>query len=246
MKMLVGIGDSVPACYILRTPEILILSAMPQPEVSRNWLPSLGLVMALHAAIWWGLTHFKDDTTHPVLLPVVNVTLPPPPELPRIEQPQLRPEPPRPQQQRQSERLPAPRPVVVAAAPTPVAVEEAKPAQPVAPAPEAVSAPPAPASPAPEAVVVPPRYNAAYLSNPPPNYPLAARRRGIEGTTLVRAEVTPEGLCLRAELKKGSGSEMLDHAALEAVKKWRFVPAQRGNQAVIAWVEVPITFKLEN
>jgi len=50
--------------------------------------------------------------------------------------------------------------------------------------------PPAPAQPAPEPAVEPPRYNAAYLSNPPPAYPLAARRRGIEGTVLVRAEIS--------------------------------------------------------
>jgi protein TonB len=92
----------------------------------------------------------------------------------------------------------------------------------------------------------PPRHHAAYLSNPPPAYPLAARRRGIEGTVLVRAEISAGGECQRAELKKTSGHEMLDNAALEAVKKWRFVPAKRGSQAVVAWVEVPITFKLEN
>ena len=201
--------------------------------------------MALHVAVWWGLTHFKDDTTRPVPLPVVNVTLLPPPEQPRVEPQQPRLEPPRPQPQRQPERAPTPRPVDVAAAPTPVVVAEAKPVA-ATPAPLPVAAPSAPPAPASEVVVEPPRYNAAYLSNPPPNYPLAARRRGIEGTALIRAEVSPEGLCLRAELRKGSGSEMLDQAALEAVKKWRFVPAKRGSQAVVAWVEVPITFKLDN
>jgi len=94
--------------------------------------------------------------------------------------------------------------------------------------------------------VAPPRYNAAYLSNPPPTYPVSARRRGIEGTATVRAEISATGECLRAELRNSSGAEILDRAALEAVKKWRFVPARRGNQAVVAWVEVPITFQLEN
>jgi protein TonB len=116
---------------------------------------------------------------------------------------------------------------------------------PVAAAPPATPAP-APVQPAAEAVLEPPRYNAAYLSNPPPAYPLAARRRGIEGTVLIRSKVSAAGECLRAELKKTSGSDLLDQAALEAVKKWRFVPARRGSQAVVAWVEVPITFKLEN
>jgi protein TonB len=38
---------------------------------------------------------------------------------------------------------------------------------------------------------------------------------------------------------------MLDQAALQAVKQWHFVPAQRGGEAVAAWVEVPIVFRLE-
>lgn len=80
----------------------------------------------------------------------------------------------------------------------------------------------------------------------PPTYPPALRRRGIEGTVTVRAEISSGGECLRAELKKSSGSDMLDEAALEAVKKWRFIPAKRGGLAVDAWVEVPITFKLRN
>ncbi len=224
---------------------------MPQRDASLRWLPSLGVVLALHAAAWWGMTHFKETTARPAPLPVVNVALLPPPEPPRVEPPP-RPEPPKPQPRRLPERPPAPLPVLrtqaaeAPALPAPP-VEEAKP---VAPPPIASPAPPIAAvaapRPAPEPVLEPPRYNAAYLSNPPPAYPMAARRRGIEGTTLVHAEVSPEGFCLRADLKKSSGAEMLDQAALEAVRKWRFVPARRGSVAVVAWVEVPITFKLEN
>jgi protein TonB len=98
----------------------------------------------------------------------------------------------------------------------------------------------------PEPIVEAPRFNAAYLNNPPPAYPLAARRRGMEGRVMVRAEVQQDGRCAQVELKQGSGHELLDRAALEAVGKWRFVPARQGGQAVTAWVEVPITFKLNN
>lgn len=207
-----------------------------------RWLPSFGLVVLLHATVWWGFTHFKDEIVPPKPLPVVQVSLvaPPMPLEPRVAPP------PPPKVERQ------PKPVVEKAisAPTPVSVmqpvaEHAVQQAPVAVVPPAPS-PPAPAQPASEPVIEPPRYNAAYLSNPPPAYPLAARRRGVEGTVLVRAEISAGGECQRAELKKTSGHEMLDNAALEAVKKWRFVPAKRGSQAVIAWVEVPITFKLEN
>jgi TonB family protein len=52
-----------------------------------------------------------------------------------------------------------------------------------------------------------PRFNAAYLNNPTAAYPLAARRRGIEGRVMVRAEVLADGTCNRVELKKTSGFE---------------------------------------
>lgn len=90
-----------------------------------------------------------------------------------------------------------------------------------------------------------PVFSAAYLNNPPPPYPMAARRRGIGGVVLLRAEVSPDGRCLQAKVVKGSGFGPLDEAALEAVKKWRFAPAKRGGQAVSAWVEIPVNFKLE-
>lgn len=220
---------------------------MPQVESVREWprwLPSFGLVVLLHLTAWWGYTHFRSEITPPKPLPVVQVSLlaqPAPPE-PKVVP--LQPPPPKVE--------PRPKPVMQRAVPTPRPVP---PAQPVAEhavqqAPVEVAAPsppvPAPVQPVAEPAIELPRYNAAYLSNPPPAYPLAARRRGIEGTVLVRAEVAASGECLRAELKKTSGAEMLDQAALEAVRKWRFVPAKRGSQAVVAWVEVPITFKLEN
>jgi len=220
---------------------------MMQVESDREWprwLPSFGLVVVLHLIVWWGFTHFKSEMVPPKPLPVVQVSLlaPPAPPEPRVVP--LQPPPPKVERQ--------PKPVVEKAisAPTPVPVMRPVAEQAAQQAPVAV-APPAPPSPAPlqpaaEPVIEPPRYHAAYLSNPPPAYPLAARRRGVEGTVLVRAEISAGGECQRAELKKTSGHEMLDQAALEAVKKWRFVPAKRGSQAVVAWVEVPITFKLEN
>jgi protein TonB len=90
-----------------------------------------------------------------------------------------------------------------------------------------------------------PVFSAAYLNNPPPPYPILARRRGIAGMVVLRAEVSPQGRCIQAKVTKSSGFGPLDEAALEAVKKWRFVPAMRGGEAVSAWVEIPVNFKLE-
>jgi protein TonB len=90
-----------------------------------------------------------------------------------------------------------------------------------------------------------PSFNAAYLDNPAPKYPSVSRRLGEQGLVLLRVQVTADGAAESVELQTGSGSNRLDQAALEAVKKWRFVPAKRGEQSVSASVVVPVRFSLE-
>ncbi len=91
----------------------------------------------------------------------------------------------------------------------------------------------------------PPSFNAAYLRNPPPPYPLVARRNGEQGTVTLRVRVTREGIAASVAIEKTSGSFRLDNAALDTVRTWRFVPARQGSQPVEAWVLVPIVFRLE-
>jgi len=90
-----------------------------------------------------------------------------------------------------------------------------------------------------------PSFNAAYLNNPAPKYPSVSRRLGEQGLVLLRVQVTADGAAESVELQTGSGSSRLDQAALEAVKKWQFVPARRGEQSVSASVVVPVRFSLE-
>jgi len=90
-----------------------------------------------------------------------------------------------------------------------------------------------------------PSFNAAYLNNPAPNYPPISRRLGEQGLVLLRVQVTQDGKAASVELQTGSGSSRLDQAALEAVKKWQFVPAKRGEQSVSASVVVPVRFSIE-
>jgi periplasmic protein TonB len=92
----------------------------------------------------------------------------------------------------------------------------------------------------------PASFNAAYLRNAPPRYPLIARRNGIEGTVRLKVLVTRDGRAAQLELDRSSGSSALDNAALEAVKNWQFVPARRGQEPVESWVLVPVVFKLES
>jgi protein TonB len=96
------------------------------------------------------------------------------------------------------------------------------------------------------AVSSPPNFNAAYLNNPRPDYPRLARRNGEEGTVTLRVLVTRQGVPVRVETDKSSGSTLLDSAALDSVKHWRFVPARKGLEPVEEWVRVPIVFRLQD
>jgi protein TonB len=77
-----------------------------------------------------------------------------------------------------------------------------------------------------------------------PRYPEAAKRRGIEGTTLLKIHVSTRGLVEDVLVERSAGHQELDLAAAEAVKRWRFEPAKRGTQPVAVWVMLPVRFEL--
>lgn len=140
---------------------------------------------------------------------------------------------------------PMPRPL-----PSADRAERVAPAEPASPAQEpaeAVSQKAAAPAVMPQASVLPdiePDYKAAYLNNPRPTYPPAARRMELQGRVMLNVEVLTDGLCGRIQVLKSSGHEMLDNAALQTVKKWRFVPARHAGMAVVKWCQVPIKFAL--
>jgi len=90
-----------------------------------------------------------------------------------------------------------------------------------------------------------PRFDAAYLQNPAPAYPPQARRAREEGTVILQVFVAPDGLPGRIEIALSAGAERLDQAALAAVRQWKFVPAMRNQEAIGAWVRIPIVFSLK-
>lgn len=87
------------------------------------------------------------------------------------------------------------------------------------------------------------RAKPANWKNPPPRYPWVARMQGWEGTVMIRATVAPGGRVLAAAVSRGSGHPVLDRAALESVKTWRFSPTRGGGPST---VEVPVTFRLDS
>lgn len=94
------------------------------------------------------------------------------------------------------------------------------------------------------AEVIAPRFDADYLNNPKPGYPMMSKRLGEEGQVLLRVLVSSQGSAEQVQLLRSSGFPRLDEAAQEAVAKWRFVPAKVGSVATTAWVQVPVSFQL--
>jgi len=104
-------------------------------------------------------------------------------------------------------------------------------------------------SPSPPAVAsTPPVIQEAipdYRSSPPPEYPMVARRRGYEGTVVLKVLVNKEGRVADIQLSRSCGYPVLDRSALAAVKAWIFEPAKKDGAAVEMWVSVPIRFQLK-
>jgi protein TonB len=79
---------------------------------------------------------------------------------------------------------------------------------------------------------------------PLPEYTHQARKARIQGTVVVQALVTVDGRAENVSVTKGLAPG-LDEKAIEAVKKWRFRPAQDANgHAVAVTVPMEVTFRL--
>jgi len=87
---------------------------------------------------------------------------------------------------------------------------------------------------------------ARYRETPRPDYPESARREGREGRVLLRVLIDDQGRSKQVEINRSSGSDALDRAATEAIKRWRFYPARYGDRAIDSWIKIPIEFALAN
>ncbi|MDI1297620.1 energy transducer TonB [Methylotenera sp.] len=212
----------------------------------------LALVVCAHVIAVFALLNAKathpviKDLQVPMMVSLVSSPAPEPEVVPLI------PTPPQPVVKKQKpiakKVQPTPTPVeVVQEVARPVATEAPPTAATpvvVAKAPEVIETPqPKPVA---EPVVEPPRFGAAYLNNPAPDYPNMARRLGQQGRVLLKVLVAENGTAETVALATSSGFEKLDQAAIEAVKKWSFIPAKRSNQPISAYVLVPVKFSLNN
>lgn len=96
----------------------------------------------------------------------------------------------------------------------------------------------------PSAPVTPPHADASQINNPAPAYPSVSRRLREEGTVLLEILILADGSVGEIRLKTSSGYERLDDVAIRTVKKWHFVAAKRGDEAIDFWYEQPVEFSL--
>lgn len=75
-----------------------------------------------------------------------------------------------------------------------------------------------------------------------PPYPVLAKQAGIQGTVLIKAVISREGAIERADVV--SGHPLLAHAALEAVRQWKYRPYYLNGEPVEVETQVTVKFVL--
>jgi protein TonB len=148
---------------------------------------------------------------------------------------------PRPEPPKRVKAIPKPVEIPPAILPKETPAQMSVPAtpEPPPPLPAPVAAAPAPVA------LTPPVFNADYLDNPSPVYPALSRRLHEQGRVVLRVLVNTRGAADDVQINASSGHARLDDSARDTVRRWKFVPARRGAEAVPAWVLVPVSFGLE-
>ncbi|MDD4062027.1 MAG: energy transducer TonB [Kiritimatiellae bacterium] len=193
-----------------------------------------------------------------VVPPILQEPVAPPPD----PEPELEPEPvpePEPPPILQQEEAPVELPEPPPQEPEPEPTPEPLPPLPE-PVPETVSEPEPPATPTPEPTPTLPEPDVAAAPDnsdgvadvPPaprrpikPEYPLQARQEQWEGDVTCAVHISPHGRVLEADIVQGSGHEVLDAAALKAVRAARFSPALRRGRPVELRVRLTVSFRLD-
>lgn len=83
------------------------------------------------------------------------------------------------------------------------------------------------------------------LGRIPPIYPMAAKRRGIQGWVKVKFVVNEQGGVERITIVDAKPPGIFDQSVKRCVSKWRFKPGTVEGLPVKAWVETTVRFELE-
>lgn len=214
----------------------------------RSTLSLMG-VIAFHAGAIGIAVWAPSPKTQELALPTVQgILLPAPPaetvQLPSAKEQPAEPVPPPEPEKPKPKQPPKPKPPVE---PPPSERAIRQPEQAVE---EAPPPPKQAAMPAAEdnnslgAPITPPQMDANPLNNPAPAYPSLSRRLGEQGIVLLEILILADGSVGEVRIKESSGYKRLDETAAKAVKRWRYMPARRGDTAIEYWYLQPVEFSL--
>lgn len=89
-------------------------------------------------------------------------------------------------------------------------------------------------------------HQANYKLQTPPHYPEVAINLGWQGRVLLHVKVLENGKISNLKIIQSSGYQILDKAAVMAVKKWQFYPTVINSKAINSIVEVPVNFVINS
>ena len=79
-----------------------------------------------------------------------------------------------------------------------------------------------------------------------PGYPRLAIQKGIEGRVELLVTITATGHVDSVTVNQSSGSQLLDKAAVAAVRAWQYRPTIRNEMAVATTDIVLVEFRINN
>ena len=104
--------------------------------------------------------------------------------------------------------------------------------------------PPSPPPPVPQKLVRLSAYEMPRkVHDVAPTYPTIARTANVEGMVIIEAVISVDGSVRDARVLRSV--PLLDRAALDAVKQWRYAPTRLGGVAVPVIVTVTVHFRLQ-
>jgi periplasmic protein TonB len=141
---------------------------------------------------------------------------------------------------------PTPTPMPVAQAPSQHEISAPPDPTPAPPAPAAPAAPPAPAAKPVMTISAPKDASHLSCSIVEPTYPALSKRRGETGRAVVQFILAASGKIENIELKKSSGYDRLDQAALDAIRSSSCKPYLVDGEATRVPAVQPFDFSLNN
>jgi len=239
--MLMQLDTQLPA---LKNPEpvaVRLIARPPEPPApvqQAPQAPTSPTAVPRQLPVRQPASALRPDLTGPATAPVVASTRSPARETPAANAP--------PTQTPVAMALPPPGEPSRSAPTHPASTQQPDSAQSLAagpshPRPANASAGPPPASPAtPTAAAAAPRragprIDASWAGNVSPPYPLAARRMGEQGEVRLDVHVAADGSVSEVRVRQSSGSPVLDQAAIDTVRNWKFRPATVDDQPVAEW-----------